>query len=64
VDFFAVYCRETAGIYLIPIAQIPLRREGALRVDPPKNMQRKRIRFAADYEIGRVMLPAPVKTGV
>jgi hypothetical protein len=54
VDYFAVYCPETAGIYLIPIEDLPLRRLGALRVDPPRNGQRKRIRFAADYEIGRV----------
>ena len=59
VDFFAVFCRETGGVYLVPMANLPLRREGALRVDPPRNMQRKRIRFAARYEIGRVRLHAP-----
>jgi hypothetical protein len=54
VDYFAVYCPETCGVYLIPMSDLPLRVRGALRVDPPKNGQRKRIRFAADYEIGRV----------
>jgi hypothetical protein len=54
VDYFAVYCPETAGVYLIPIEDIPPRRMGALRVEPPRNNQRKGIRFAAHYEIGRV----------
>lgn len=54
VDAFAVYCPETGGVYLIPIEQIPLRTLGSLRVDPPRNNQRERIRFAADYEIGRI----------
>jgi hypothetical protein len=54
IDYFAVYCPETTGVYLIPIEDIPLRRQGALRVDPPRNGQRRGIRFAIDYEIGRV----------
>ncbi len=59
VDFFAVYCRETQSVYLIPLADLPLRRQGALRVEPPKNSQRKRIRRAEKYEIGRVVIHAP-----
>ena len=59
VDFFGVYCRETQGVYLIPLADLPLRRQGALRVKPPKNSQRKRIRYAERYEIGRVAIHAP-----
>ena len=30
VDYFAMYCLETAGGYLIPIGDIPLRRQAAL----------------------------------
>ena len=56
VDYFAVYCPETSGVYLIPMADLPIRVRGALRVDPPKNGQRKFIRFAKQYEIGRVTL--------
>jgi hypothetical protein len=56
IDAFAVYCPETAGVYLIPIAHLPVRREGRLRVDPPKNNQFDRIRFAADYEVGRIAI--------
>jgi PD-(D/E)XK nuclease superfamily protein len=56
VDDFAVYCPETSGVYLIPMTDLPIRVRGALRVDPPKNGQRKFIRFADRYEIGRVTL--------
>jgi hypothetical protein len=54
IDYFAVYCRETAGVYLVPLADIPLRTQAALRVEPARNSQRRRIRFARDYEIARV----------
>jgi hypothetical protein len=59
VDAFAVWCRATGGVYLIPISELPLAAEGALRVDPPRNNQRRGIRFAADYEIGRVVVRPP-----
>jgi PD-(D/E)XK endonuclease len=51
VDYFAVFCPETRRAYLIPIAELPLKRQGRLRVDPPRNNQRLGIRFAADFEI-------------
>ncbi len=54
VDFFAVYCRETKGVYLIPITDLPVESGASLRIDPPRNNQRRRIRMAADYEIARV----------
>ncbi len=53
VDHFAVYCRETGGVYLIPIGELPLDR-AYLRVTAPRNGQRKHIRYAKDYEIARV----------
>jgi PD-(D/E)XK endonuclease len=56
VDSCAVYCPETTGVYLIPIADVPGRRMASLRVDPPRNNQLNRVRFAADYEIGRVAI--------
>lgn len=59
IDYFAVYCAATSGVYLIPIADAQLRRSGALRVDPPRNSQRRRIRLAADYEIGTVVSSRP-----
>ena len=58
IDFFAVYCRETSGVYLIPIAEVPTRSYAKLRVDPARNNQRRRIRYAADYEIAKVSVVA------
>ena len=59
VDFFAVYCPETSGVYLIPMEDLQIRAWGALRVDAPRNNQRRRIRYADKYEIGRVQMHAP-----
>jgi hypothetical protein len=59
IDYFGVYCPETCGVYLVPISDLPTRVRGYLRVEQPKNNQRKRIRLAAQYEIGRVHLHAP-----
>ena len=53
IDAFAVYCRETGGVYLIPIEDLPLDR-AYLRVREPRNGQCKRVRFARDHEIATV----------
>jgi hypothetical protein len=58
VDYFAVHCPETSGVYLIPIAELPLKSQAALRVEPPRNNQRRRIRLAKRYEIGRIAATA------
>jgi hypothetical protein len=53
VDFFGVYCPQTGKVYLVPVKD--LGNNGAfLRVDPPKNNQQSRIRWAAPYEIGTI----------
>jgi len=62
IDFFGVYCRETSGVYLIPIDDVAPQWQAMLRVDAPRNSQRKRIRLAADYQIGTVTLPSVVIT--
>jgi hypothetical protein len=54
IDYFAVYCPETTGVYLIPIEAVPTQAQGALRVTPTRNGQRRRIRHAAEYELARV----------
>jgi hypothetical protein len=54
IDCFAVYCPETAGVYLVPIADVPTRATARLRVAPARNGQAKGIRHAAHYEIARV----------
>lgn len=58
VDYFAVYCPETAGVYLVPIQDIATRASARLRVDPPRNGQRKRIRNARGYEVATVPFEA------
>ena len=58
VDYFAVYCPQTSGVYLVPIEALPTRVAAALRVDCPRNNQRRRIRYAADYEIAKVSVVA------
>lgn len=56
IDFFGVYCPETAGVYLIPIADASVTDSCALRVEPPRNCQRRRIREAAQYLVGSISL--------
>ena len=59
VDYFGVFCPETRRSYLIPIADLPVTKTARLRVDRPRNNQRRRIRLATDYEIGRVTVEPP-----
>lgn len=49
-DKFGVYCPDNGKVYLVPVV---LKSEVALRVEPTSNNQRKRIRWAKDYEIER-----------
>jgi hypothetical protein len=51
IEFFGVYCPETGGVYLVPIADAPVRRQGALRIATARNGQARKIRMAATYEI-------------
>jgi hypothetical protein len=62
IDYFAVYCRETGGVFLVPIEDVPLRRQATLRVDPARNGQTRGIRLAAQYEVARVPV-APAGNG-
>jgi hypothetical protein len=61
VDFFGVFCPETAGVYLIPIEDIAATHRAGLRVLPTRNRQRKKIRWAADYEIAEVAITAGLR---
>ena len=58
IDYFGVYCVATGGVYLVPIEDVPTRTAAMLRVEPARNGQQKRIRRAADYQIGTVEVPA------
>src|SRR5688500_7045294 len=51
IEIFAVHCPHTARVYLIPIEEVQARANASLRVDPPRNAQRRKIHFAADYEL-------------
>jgi hypothetical protein len=53
IDDFAVFCPELGAVYLIPIADVRAHRRANLRVDPPRNGQRKFVRLAAQYELLR-----------
>ena len=53
VDFFGVYCPDNGKVYLVSVNDVPT--TGAfLRVEAPKNGQRTRINWAAQYEVGGV----------
>ncbi len=50
IDFFALYDYENKKGYLIPIDKVEGMSEIKLRLEAPKNNQKKRIRMAKDYE--------------
>jgi PD-(D/E)XK endonuclease len=50
-DLFGVYFPPSEEVFLAPIDAVPAT-EGRLRFEPPRNNQRKRIRMAAEFEIG------------
>lgn len=51
-DMFAVYCVENGRVYLVPVDDLP-KSVGCLRVEPTRNGQNARIRWAAQYELHR-----------
>jgi hypothetical protein len=50
VEIFLVYCQETNGIYAVPVEEAPSG-YGYLRIEPTRNGQADRIRWARDYEL-------------
>jgi hypothetical protein len=49
-DYFAVYCPDTKGIYLVPVDHAGAS-QMKLRLIPTKNNQEKNVRWAKDYEL-------------
>ena len=47
-DFIAVFVRSLDRIFMVPVDDCPSSR-GYLRLDPPRNNQRRRIRLAEHY---------------
>lgn len=61
IDYFAIYCPETAGVYLVPIKDAALTAQGYLRIDAPRNAQRRRIRYADPYLVATVSFTAGLR---
>jgi len=51
IDEFGVYSPDTGQVYLVPVDVTPSR-ACALRLSPPRNGQRTKVRWAADYLLG------------
>jgi hypothetical protein len=52
IDFFGVYCPDNHQCYLVPVDHAPVT-GCSLRIEPPRNGQKTRIRWAKSYEVGR-----------
>lgn len=50
VDYLAVYCPETKKVYLLPESEL-VDSFGHLRVNPAKNRQSRKIRWAWQFEL-------------
>jgi hypothetical protein len=50
VELFGVYCPDLKKCYLVPVDHVTTG-QSSLRVDPPRSGQKKKIRWAADYEM-------------
>jgi hypothetical protein len=50
VDLFGVYCSDNQKCYLVP-AELITGYQCCLRIAPPRNGQKTRIRWASDYEL-------------
>jgi hypothetical protein len=61
IEYFGLHCRETGTVYLVPIEDVPVKKQGSIRVLPARNSQRKYIRDASRYEIGRVTFRAGLR---
>ena len=51
-DLFGIYCADIPGVFLVPVKEAA-GFVSTLRLTPPRNNQRSRVRLAADYEIGQ-----------
>ncbi len=49
-DVFGVYSPELDGVYMVPVAEVG-RTCGSLRLEPPKNGQKKGVRMADTYRL-------------
>ncbi len=47
-ELFGVYCQATDSVYLVPVEDVG-RRTASLRIEPTRNGQAKKIRWAKNY---------------
>jgi len=52
IDYFAVYCPQTSGVYMVPVISVP-DTVGTLRTNSPKSNRPRKLLYAQDYEIGK-----------
>jgi hypothetical protein len=64
-DLFAVHLPERDAVYLVPVEAVT-GHLGRLRLEPTRNNQRRGVRYAVDFEVGRwtrdrlaMLAPAP-----
>ena len=50
-ELFGVYCPDNDCVYLVPVDEVG-KRAASLRIEPSRNGQAKRIRWAKDYYLG------------
>ncbi len=54
IDAFGVYCPQRSEVYLVPIEDVELLFRVQLRVEPTRNGQVKKLRWARQYLLGTV----------
>src|SRR5579864_7928291 len=50
IEYFAVYCRDTGKVYLVPVDHVGTT-NARLRLVETENRQSKNVRWARDYEL-------------
>ena len=55
IDLFGVYCPDNHRCYLVPVTEVA-RTVCSLRIEPPRNGQKTKIRWAEMYQIEEVEL--------
>jgi len=51
IEYFAVYCPDTGGVYLVPVDDVPDGSKARLRLKRTRNNQQQGILWAKDYEL-------------
>ncbi len=55
IDAVGAYSVELNRCFLVPISEVAGRRGVHLRIEPSRNNQARRVRWADEYELGRVL---------